>query len=68
MADTDGQAAIWLYVRPSIGIPHFLGAVALIAIVIHLGILGHTNVLKKFFNGEKLKVSSITYVMPSSNA
>lgn len=68
MADADGQAGIWLYVRPSIGIPHFLGAVALIALVVHLGILGHTNILKKYFNGEKLKTSSISYVLPSSNA
>ncbi|MBT3071859.1 light-harvesting protein [Rhodomicrobium sp. Az07] len=67
MADTDGQAAIWLYVRPSIGIPHFLGAVAMIALVVHLGVLGHTTLLKKFFNGEKLKAASISYVLPSNS-
>jgi len=67
MADTDGQASIWLYVRPSIGLPHFLGAIVLIAVTIHAGVLGHTTWFKKFLNGEKIKVS-MSHVLPGSNA
>ncbi len=65
MADADGQAKIWLYVRPSIGLPHMLGAVALTAVVVHAGILGHTTWFKKFLNGEKIKVS-ISHVLPNA--
>ena len=66
MADADGQAGIWLYVRPSVGLPHFLGAVLLIAVVVHLGIAAHTNFFKKYWSGEKLKAASISDVLPSA--
>jgi light-harvesting protein B-800-850 alpha chain len=65
MADTDGQAAIWLYVRPSLGLPHFLGTVALIAIIVHLALIGHTTWFKKYWEGGK-KVAEISHVMPGS--
>jgi light-harvesting protein B-800-850 alpha chain len=67
MADVDGQAKIWLYVRPSLGIPHFLGAIVLTAVVVHAGILGHTTWYKKFLNGEKIKTSH-SLVLPGSHA
>jgi light-harvesting protein B-800-850 alpha chain len=67
MADTDGQAAIWLYVRPSLGLPHFLGTVALIALLVHAAILGHTKWFKAFMEGGK-KAASISYVLPGANA
>ena len=66
MADTDGQAAIWLYVRPSLGLPHFLGAVLLIAIAVHAALIGHTTWFNKYWEGGK-KVA-ITQVLPGSNS
>ncbi len=66
MADIDGQAAIWLYVRPSIGLPHFLGAVVLIALAVHLAILGHTTWLNKYFEGGNKAKVSISQVLPSN--
>ncbi len=67
MADTDGQAAIWLYVRPSLGLPHFLGGVVLIALAVHLALIGHTTWVNKYFEGGKAKVS-ISQVLPGANA
>jgi light-harvesting protein B-800-850 alpha chain len=67
MADADGQAKIWLYVKPSLGLPHFIGGVALTAVIVHAGILGHTTWFKKFLNGEKIKVS-ISHVLPGDKA
>jgi len=67
MADIDGQAKIWLYVKPSLGLPHFLGAIAMVAVIVHLGVLGHTTWYKKFLNGEKIK-TSISHVLPGNNA
>ena len=67
MADVDGQAAIWLYVRPSLGLPHFLGTVALVAILVHLALIGHTTWFKKYWEGGKAK-AAITQVLPSSHA
>ncbi|MFZ1107300.1 MAG: light-harvesting protein [Rhodomicrobium sp.] len=66
MADTDGQAAIWLYVRPSLGLPHFLGAVLLIAVAVHAGLIGHTKWYNQYWEGGK-KVS-ISHVLPGNNA
>jgi light-harvesting protein B-800-850 alpha chain len=65
MADTDGQAAIWLYVKPSLGLPHFLGTVALIAILVHAGLIGHTKWFNQYWEGGK-KVSS--QILPGSVA
>ncbi len=67
MADTDGQAAIWLYVKPSLGLPHFLGAVAGIAALVHLGLIGHTTWFKKYWEGGKAK-AAISQVLPGNNA
>ena len=67
MADIDGQAAIWLYVKPSLGLPHFLGAVAGIAILVHLALIGHTTWMNKYWEGGKAKVS-ISHVLPGNNA
>ena len=67
MADVDGQAKIWLVVRPHVGLPHLLGVVALTALIVHLAILGHTTWFNKFLNGEKIK-TSISHVLPSNNS
>ena len=66
MADyTDGQHGLWLVVKPSIGLPLFLGGVAITALLVHAAILSHTTWFGKFLNGEKVKVS-ISHVIPSA--
>ncbi len=68
MADIDGQAGIWLYVKPSLGLPHFIGAVAGIAVLVHLAVLGHTTWYNKFLEGGNKAKVSISQVLPGNNA
>ncbi len=50
---------IWLYVKPSTGIPVYLGAVAIAAFSVHLALVLNTNWLKGYFNGGQ-KAAAVT--------
>lgn len=58
MADTDGEHAIWLVVPPSVGLPLLLGAVALIAVLVHAALISHTKWYPKYWEGGA-KVASV---------
>ena len=45
------QARMWLVVNPTVGIPLFLGAVALISFTIHFAVLNNTTWFPAFFGG-----------------
>jgi light-harvesting protein B-800-850 alpha chain len=45
------QGKIWLVVKPTVGMPLFLGGVAVIALVVHLAILSHTTWWPAYYNG-----------------
>jgi hypothetical protein len=45
------QARIWLVVKPTVGLPLFLGTVALIALLVHASILTHTDWFSSYWNG-----------------
>jgi light-harvesting protein B-800-850 alpha chain len=45
------QARIWLVVKPTVGLPLFLGSVTLISILIHAAVLSHTTWISAFWNG-----------------
>lgn len=42
---------IWLVVKPSVGIPLFLGAVAVSSFAVHSALVINTTWVKKFLNG-----------------
>jgi light-harvesting protein B-800-850 alpha chain len=42
---------LWLVVKPSVGIPVFLGAVAVSSFAVHYALLTHTTWLPKYLNG-----------------
>jgi light-harvesting protein B-800-850 alpha chain len=42
---------IWCVVKPSVGVPLFLSAVAIGSFLVHLMLLTHTTWLPKFLNG-----------------
>ena len=42
---------IWLVVKPSVGIPLMLGAVAVSSFAVHYALLSHTTWLPKYYNG-----------------
>jgi light-harvesting protein B-800-850 alpha chain len=50
---------IWLVVKPSVGVPLFLTAVAVGSLAVHLALLTNTTWVKKFLQGnEPVKTSS----------
>jgi light-harvesting protein B-800-850 alpha chain len=42
---------MWLHVKPSVGIPVFLGAVAVGSFSVHLALATNTTWVKRFLNG-----------------
>ena len=42
---------IWLVVKPSVGIPLMLGAVAVSSFAVHYALLSHTTWLPKYYEG-----------------
>ncbi|MCE2947386.1 MAG: light-harvesting protein [bacterium] len=43
---------IWLVVKPSVGVPLFLGAVAVGSFAVHAALLTNTTWVKAFLNGD----------------
>ncbi len=50
---------LWLVVKPTVGIPLFLGAVAISSFLVHFMLLTHTTWLPKFLEGGLKKTASI---------
>jgi light-harvesting protein B-800-850 alpha chain len=42
---------LWCVVNPTVGLPLFLGAVALTSLTVHSAILNNTTWMKDFYNG-----------------
>ena len=51
---------MWCVVKPSVGIPLFLGACAVGSLAVHTMILNNTTWVKAFLNGNADKVASGT--------
>jgi light-harvesting protein B-800-850 alpha chain len=64
MADTDGEHGIWLVVPPQTGLMWLLGSVALIAVLVHALLIGHTKWYPAYWEGGKAKVA-ITQPAPA---
>jgi light-harvesting protein B-800-850 alpha chain len=45
------QGRVWCVVNPSVGLPLFLGAVAIISLVVHFAVLSNTTWFAAFFGG-----------------
>ena len=58
---------LWLVVRPTVGIPLFLSAVAVSSFAVHYMLLTHTTWLKKYYNGSD-KVALIESTTPTAAA
>jgi light-harvesting protein B-800-850 alpha chain len=53
------QGRIWLVVKPTVGLPAFLGGVALIAVLVHSAILNHTDWFPAYYSGgQKAKAAA----------
>ena len=51
------QGRLWTVVRPTVGLPLFLGAVAITSLIIHYSILTHTTWFPAFLQGGQKKVA-----------
>ena len=49
---------MWLVVKPSVGIPLFLSAVAVGSFAVHVALLTNTTWVKKFLNGGEMTVEA----------
>ncbi|WP_375594079.1 light-harvesting protein [Algihabitans albus] len=45
------QGRIWCVVKPTVGLPLFLGGVALISLLVHFSLLFNTSWFPAFFQG-----------------
>jgi light-harvesting protein B-800-850 alpha chain len=53
------QGRIWCVVNPTVGLPLFLGSVAVIALVVHASVLSHTDWFSGYWQGHsKAKVAA----------
>ena len=63
------QGKIWLVVNPSIGLPAFLGGVALISLAVHSAVLNKTEWYPAFYSGHaKAKAASVETTTPVAKA
>jgi light-harvesting protein B-800-850 alpha chain len=45
------QGRIWCVVNPTVGLPLFLGGVAIISFVVHFAVLNNTSWFRAFWGG-----------------
>lgn len=48
------NAKMWLVVKPGVGIPLFLGAVAVTSLAVHVGVVVNTSWVSDFMRGQPL--------------
>jgi light-harvesting protein B-800-850 alpha chain len=46
------QGRIWCVVNPTVGLPLFLGSVALTSLIVHAEVLNHTTWFSSYWNGK----------------
>ena len=50
---------LWCVVNPTVGIPLFLGAVALTSLTVHHAVMNNTTWVKEFFSGKQMSSAAI---------
>ena len=54
------QGRIWCVVNPTVGLPLFLGSVALTSLAVHTAVMSHTNWMSNYWQGgARLRVSEL---------
>ena len=55
------QGKIWLVVKPTVGLPAFLGGVTIIALCVHAAVLSNAGWYKQYYNGKAApKTAAVT--------
>ncbi len=55
---------IWCVVKPTVGLPLFLGSVAVIALLVHASILTNTTWMKAYWEGKSAKSAAVQVESP----
>ena len=57
------QGRIWCVVNPTVGLPLFIGGVAVTALVVHASVMSHTTWMSSYWEGgQKAKAASVDSV------
>jgi light-harvesting protein B-800-850 alpha chain len=59
------QGRIWCVVKPTVGLPLFLGTVLVIALLVHAAVLTHTTWYAAYWEGGSKKSASVSTVAPT---
>ncbi|AWD21090.1 light-harvesting protein [Pseudogemmobacter blasticus] len=61
---------VWLVVKPGVGIPLMLSAVAVSALAIHVGVLTQTNIFSDYWNGRPITAAgaAVAELTPTASA
>ena len=57
---------IWLVVKPTVGLPLFLGGVAAISLCVHAAVLTHSDWFPAFLNGNLKAKAQATAAAPAA--
>jgi light-harvesting protein B-800-850 alpha chain len=58
------QGRIWCVVNPTVGLPLFLGSVAVTSLIVHYSVLSHTNWMGNYWQGGMKKAALNGSVAP----
>jgi light-harvesting protein B-800-850 alpha chain len=61
------QGRIWCVVNPTVGLPLFLGSVAVTALIVHAEVLSHTTWYSAYWNGNA-KPKAAAVVAPATES
>ena len=59
------QGRIWCVVNPTVGLPLFIGGVAVTSLVVHASVMTHTAWVSNFWNGGAAKTRALYFVARS---
>ena len=53
------QGRIWCVVNPTVGLPLFIGGVAVTSLVVHASVMTHTSWMSNYWQGAAAKTASV---------
>ncbi len=58
------QGRIWCVVNPTVGLPLFIGGVAVTSLVVHASVMSHTTWVSNFWQGGAAKTAAVDTIAP----
>ncbi|MBK5934446.1 light-harvesting protein B-800-850 alpha chain [Rhodovulum imhoffii] len=62
------NAKVWLVVKPTVGVPVFLAAVAIASFLVHLVLVLNTGWMQDYYMGSAAETAAITVAAPETTA